>query len=178
MSPPSVGSVTLPQESHYQSIAAPRARSSARRASTSGTSRTLTAAGGWVPYAVALVPLTMALHLLGLVRIPVPRLGAIRPGGGAMASFVTGLLLSLVLAPCGTPVLASVLSFAAYKRSVVFGGLLLFVYGIGAGLPVLAVGTAISGLARRLDGGGWRRWVDGATGLVLLGLGFYLLWVA
>lgn len=43
---------------------------------------------------------------------------------------------------------------------------------------MLVLGTAASGLARRLDRLGWRAWVDRLSGGALLGLGFYLLWVA
>lgn len=138
----------------------------------------LTGLGGWITYAVALVPLLMGLHLLGWLRLPLPSSGVnvrVRGVGGA---FIAGLLLSLVLAPCGTPLLASVLSFAAYKKSIAYGAALLFVYGVGAGVPVLLVGTAASGLAQRLDARGWRPWVDRATGVGLLLVGFYLLWTA
>ena len=74
--------------------------------------------------------------------------------------------------------LASVLSFAAYKQSVAYGAALLFAYGIGVGLPMLVLGTAASGLARRLDRLGWNGWVDRLSGAALVALGFYLLWEA
>lgn len=99
---------------------------------------------------------------------------AFRPGlGGA---FGTGLLLSLIIGPCGTPVLASVLSFAAYKQSFLYGGLLLFLYGIGNGLPLVLVGTTAGGLLKRLDCSRFGNWIDPIVGGSLLLLGFYLLW--
>jgi cytochrome c biogenesis protein CcdA len=112
------------------------------------------------------------------MKIPLPPISGPARASGALGAFVSGLLLSLVLAPCGTPVLASVLSFAAYKQSAAYGGTLLFAYGVGVGLPILVLGAAATGLARRLDGLGWRTWVDRVAGGVLVGLGFYLLWVA
>lgn len=141
----------------------------------------MTSLGGWVRYVVALVPLAMGVHLLGLFRFPLPDLQARLPKGtasGTAAAFMTGLLFALVLAPCGTPILASVLSYAAYEGSVSYGGVLLFVFGLGVGIPILLIGTAASGLASRLDRAGWRSWVNQATGLVLLGVSFYLLWTA
>ena len=140
--------------------------------------RALTGLGGWVSYLIALVPLVMGLHLLGWMKVPLPTLTARSNGAGVVGSFVSGLLLSLIIAPCGTPVLASVLSFAAYKRSVAYGGTLLFAYGLGVGLPILVLGTAAGSLARRLDNLGWRTWVDRGAGVALLMLGFYLLWIA
>lgn len=140
--------------------------------------RTLTGLGGWASYVIALVPLVMGLHLLGWVKLPMPALTAWSKGTGVVGSFASGLLLSLVLAPCGTPVLASVLSFAAYKQSVAYGGTLLFAYGLGVGLPILVLGAAAGNLARRLDRLGWRAWVDRGAGAALVALGFYLLWTA
>ena len=140
--------------------------------------RALSGLGGWAPYLIAVVPIVMGLHLLGWVTIPLPSFSGTVRAGGILGAFATGLLLSLVIAPCGTPVLASVLSFAAYKQSLVYGAALLFAYGIGVGLPILLLGTAASELARRLDRLGWRVWVDRLSGAALVVMGFYLLWVA
>lgn len=136
----------------------------------------LSAVGGWLPYVVAFIPIVAGMHFLGLIEIPRPRLPALQARVGT--AFLGGLLLSLVIAPCGTPLLASLLSYAAYDGSILYGGLLLFVYGIGAGLPVLVLGLAAARLAARLDRGGVRVWVDRVTGALLLGMGLYLLWRA
>ena len=140
--------------------------------------RTMAGLGGWARVAIAIIPLVMGLQLLRWLRLPLPSISG-RPGVTALhGAFVTGLLLSLALAPCGTPVLASVLSYAAYHGSVPLGASLLFVYGIGVGIPMIAVGTAAGGLARRLATSRWQPWVDRGTGLLLLGVGFHLLWTA
>jgi cytochrome c biogenesis protein CcdA len=140
--------------------------------------RALTGLGGWVSYLIALVPLAMGLHLLGWMKVPLPNFTALPKGTGVIGAFVSGLLLALVIAPCGTPVLASVLSFAAYKQSVAYGGTLLFAYGLGVGFPVLVLGAAAGSIAARLDKLGWQAWVDRGAGVALLALGFYLLWAA
>jgi cytochrome c biogenesis protein CcdA len=75
-------------------------------------------------------------------------------------------------------VLAGVLSYAAYAGRVPYEALLLFLFGLGAGAPVLLAGTAAGGMATRLDRAGLRPWVDRVTGAALLGVGFYLLWTA
>ncbi len=138
--------------------------------------RTMAALGGWPAYLIALVPIVMGLHILGWPKLPLPKFSTPRNGLGG--SFIAGLLLSLVVAPCGTPVLASVLSFAAYRHSAVYGALLLFIYGLGAGIPIMLVGTAAGGIAQKLDEHGLRRWVDAIAGAGLICFGLYLLWTA
>lgn len=125
-------------------------------------------------YALAFIPIVAGLHLLGGLRIPLPSSARNRQAATALAAFGAGMLLSLVVGSCGTPVLASILSYAAYKGSLLFGGLLLFVYGIGNGLPLLLLGTGAGTVAARL-GGSAHAWIDRLTGAALIGFGFYLL---
>ncbi len=125
-------------------------------------------------YTVAFLPILMGVYRLGWIPLPIAAAKAFRLGlGGA---FGTGLLLALVIGPCGTPVLASVLSFAAYQQSLVYGGLLLFVYGIGNGLPLVLVGTSAGGALQRFEGTRFASWIDSIVGGLLILLGFYLLW--
>lgn len=125
-------------------------------------------------YALACLPILMGVYRLGWLPLPLATPKALRPGVGG--AFGTGLLLALIIGPCGTPVLASVLSFAAYQQSFLYGGLLLVLYGIGNGLPVVLVGTAAGGALQRFEGTRFARWVDASVGVMLVLLGFYLLW--
>ncbi len=135
----------------------------------------MTNLGGWVRYVVAVVPLVMGAHVLGILELPLPKGIASRKRQGLLGAYLTGLLLSLVIGPCGTPALAAILSYAAFKGSVVYGGLLLFAYGCGNGLPLLLVGMTAGGLVARLRDAAWLRWVERGSGVVFVGLGLYLL---
>lgn len=125
-------------------------------------------------YAIAFLPILMGVYRLGWISLPLATPKSLRPGMGG--AFGTGLLLALIIGPCGTPVLASVLSFAAYQQSFFYGGLLLFLYGIGNGLPVALVGTAAGGALQRFEGTRFASWIDPIVGVLLILLGFYLLW--
>lgn len=138
----------------------------------------VTTAGNWLQYLVAVIPLLMGLHILGWIRIPMPSLSFKGSRVQATGAFGVGFLLSLVIAPCGTPILAAVLSYAAIKGNTIYGAVLLFAYGLGAGIPLLVAAGASGRIAQWLDTRGYRVWVDRATGALLLGLGFYLLWIA
>ena len=139
----------------------------------------VTSGGGRViKYIVAIVPLVMGMRVLGWLRLPLPSFSIASSRLKVGSAFGCGFLLSLIIAPCGTPVLAAVLSYAAFKGNLYYGALLLFVYGMGAGIPILVAATISSRFAERLDLRGYRPWVDRATGVLLLALGFYLLWLA
>jgi cytochrome c biogenesis protein CcdA len=127
-----------------------------------------------VKYAIDVIPIFMGIYRLGWVKLPAFTPKPFQPSFGG--AFGTGLLLSLIIGPCGTPVLASVLSYAAFKQSFIHGGLLLFVYGLGTGLPLVLVGTAAGGLLKRFDCSRYGRLIDPIIGSSLLLLGFYLLW--
>lgn len=120
----------------------------------------------------------MGMQVLGWVHLPLTPFSTENSQLKVASAFGCGFLLSLVIAPCGTPVLASVLSYAAFKGNAYYGALLLFVYGLGAGIPLLAAASVSTRFAQRLDLRGYRLWVDRTTGALLLGLGLYLLWVA
>jgi len=135
--------------------------------------------GSWPVYLIAVVPIAFGLHLLGVIRIPLP-MGATpqRVPRGPVGAAVTGALLGLVITPCATPVLAGLLAYVAATGNPLWGGVLLFVYGVGLGFPILLLGTAAASLITRLSTGRARRWAEHTTGAVLIGVGLYLLWIA
>ncbi|RME73709.1 MAG: hypothetical protein D6776_06525 [Planctomycetota bacterium] len=135
--------------------------------------------GSWPVYAIAAVPLILGLHVLGVLRLPLPRT-ADTPwmARGSLGAFATGALLGLVITPCATPVLAGLLAYVATTRDPAWGGLLLFVYGLGLGVPVLLLGTAAASLVTRLSSASARKWADGIAGASLIGVGLYLVWIA
>ncbi len=78
-----------------------------------------------------------------------------RRGGGVseeghplLSAFVLGLSLGVVWIPCVGPILGAVLMFATIQGNLVGGSLLLAVYSLGLGLPMLGVaygGKYVSG---------------------------------
>ena len=129
-------------------------------------------------YAIAAIPLMIGLHLLGWFRLPLHAVPAKVLQPGLASAFATGFLLSLAISPCGTPVLAAVLSYVALKGSIAFGALLLFIYGVGAAAPVIVLGTVSGSFAHRLTAVGHQHWVDRVSGIILILMSLYLLWIA
>jgi cytochrome c-type biogenesis protein len=81
--------------------------------------------------------------------------GNTRPHPGNIGGFVLGTTLGLVWTPCAGPVLGSILTIVATSKETAWASVLLFVYAMGAAIPMLAVaygGQAVSirvrGIAR------------------------------
>lgn len=141
------------------------------------TGRALAPLGGIGGYVLAAVPLLAGLHVLRAIRLPIPAFEVRVPAAlGAMGAFGAGAALSLLVSPCSSPVLASALATAGHTGSGVEGAALLFLYGLGQGVPILAVGFASATVLDRLAGA--RAALDRLSGVLLLGLGLYLLWMA
>ena len=72
---------------------------------------------------------------------------------GLAGGFVLGTTLGLVWTPCAGPVLGSILTVVATSNDTAWASLLLVVYAIGAGLPMLAIaygGQAVTTRVRRV----------------------------
>lgn len=60
-------------------------------------------------------------------------------GSGNGGGFVLGMSLGAVWTPCAGPVLASILALVARAQDLQWSALLLTVYALGAGVPMLAI---------------------------------------
>ena len=135
--------------------------------------------GSWPAYLIAAVPLIFGLHLLGAIRVPLPRETRLaRQTRGAAGALVAGALIGLVITPCSTPMLAGLLAYVARTGNPVWGGILLFIYGIGVGVPILLLGTAAASFMARLAATRARVWAERLSGLMLIGVGLYMLGIA
>jgi len=93
---------------------------------------------------VASVCLIMGLHLIGLIKVPIPQLEVDPKIKGGIGAFVLGLLFGIVSAPCAAPILLVLLAYVAGSgSSVAYGGLLLLTYALGHCVLVLVAGTSV-----------------------------------
>ncbi len=88
-------------------------------------------------------------------------------------SFVFGLTFAVGWSSCVGPILGAVLTLAATTNSVLRGVMLLFIYALGLGLPLLVVSTLFGRASRQslfwrlLRGKGWEvNWPTIVVGLV------------
>ncbi len=139
--------------------------------------------GSWANYVAAAVCVVIALQLLEVIALPIERLNALLPvrrpeRRGFAGAFLFGMLFGLVASPCATPILAAIATLAAASGNAARGAALLFVYGLGKGIPLLLIGVASGSLAfmRRFSKASVALSKIGGVGLLVAAA--YLVWIA
>ena len=93
-----------------------------------------------------IVIVAFGLHYMGLIRIPFlnyeARVHVEHRPAGLVGAYVIGLAFAFGWTPCVGPVLATILTVAASRESLVFGASLLAVYALGLGVPFLVAAFA------------------------------------
>jgi len=131
---------------------------------------------------VALVCLLIGLNLLRAIPLNFDFLTRLQPKRVSRTGIIGALLLGLVVglagSQCATPILAAILTLVMLKGQTAYGATLLFVYGLGRGVPIILAGT-FAGVVKALPAmEKWTRWMENAAGVVLIGVGIYFIWIA
>ncbi len=121
----------------------------------------------------------LGLHTLGLIRMPLLYREKRLSFGGTDGTYLGALLLGAAFAagwtPCIGPFLAGLLALASQEQTVGRGMLLLFVYGLGLGIPFVVAGLALGTSLRLLRGVKARMQVlELVSGFVLVGMGLLI----
>ena len=139
--------------------------------------------GSWANYLAAAICVVIALQLLEVIALPIDRLNALLPvrrpeRRGLAGAFLFGMLFGLVASPCATPILAAIATLAAASGNAARGAALLFVYGLGKGVPLVLIGVASGSLAfmRRFSKASVALSKIGGVGLLVAAA--YLVWIA
>jgi cytochrome c-type biogenesis protein len=133
-------------------------------------------------YVVAVVLILMGLQWMQVIALPLPDLAMagrerIRRRG-PLGALLFGLASGLVASGCATPALAAILTVVMARGAVAYGATLLLVYGLGRGVPVVALGT-FAGLVKMVPRVvAWSARLERASGALMVGVGLYVLWIA
>ncbi len=145
-------------------------------AAVSGKVFGLQAQNPWVLFAVGNFNLFFGLAMLGFFEFRLPGSWGRATGGppkNLLAVFLMGAGSGSIAAPCTVPVLGALLTFVATEKNVVFGFSLLFVFALGLGVLLVAVGT-FTGLAASLPkSGNWLLRIKQFFGLLMILLAEY-----
>jgi cytochrome c-type biogenesis protein len=141
--------------------------------------------GKYGNYIVAVIFFIVGFYLLEIITLPFlsgPSQPAIKKKG-ALASFILGLVFGIALGPCTFAYMAPMLAitFSIASTQLIYGILLLLVYGIGHCSVIVAAGTFTEIIEHYLH------WSEKSKGikivkkicgiLVVIG-GIYLIWTA
>ena len=134
----------------------------------------------WLYFAMANVLLLAALSMLDVLPIRLPawlltRATSAGQNGGLGGAFVMGAMSGLVAAPCGAPVMASVLTWVATTRSAVLGFLYLFVFSLGMCSLLVVVGLTSGASSQLPRSGAWMLWVKRVFAVLMIGVAEYYL---
>jgi len=136
----------------------------------------------WFYYIVAGICILIGLQLLGVIHLPMPDFLAEQrqqvAWRGAPGALALGLVSGLVASQCATPVLAAILTYVMAEGAVAYGALLLFVYALGRGVPIVAAGAFTGALKGFLAFGRWTNALEKVSGVIIIGVALYLIWLA
>ena len=148
-------------------------------ASLTGTLFGIWASSPWTYIVVGNVILVLALSMLDVFQLPTPQFLANwnpeRKGNGYTSALLVGAASGLVVGPCTAPALGAALAYVGTQGNVVFGTSVLFVFALGMGVLMIALGTFSGALAALPRSGQWMVRVKKGFGVVMIIIAEYLL---
>ena len=135
----------------------------------------------WVLTVFAGMFVALAFSLFGYFEIGLPtswqskitKVSDDAQGKGILGTAIMGLLSALIVGPCVAPPLGGAVLFISHTGDAFLGGAALFVMSIGMGMPLLLVGIGAGKFMPKP--GGWMTVVSQTFGVMMLGLGIFML---
>jgi len=141
----------------------------------------LNRASDWISRAGGVLVIVLALHVMGVIRIPFlyyDTRNQARPRSelGYLGSFLMGISFSAGWSPCLGPILAAMLTLGLSAADAGRAALLLTFYALGLGIPFLLTALLLdraSGLLRKIQK--HMKVIEIVSGILLLIIGVLLL---
>lgn len=134
----------------------------------------------WALLLMANLLLAFALMMLDVLPVPVPqtllaRAATLGDGQRFVGAFLMGIASGVVAAPCGAPVMATLLTWVAATHSAWRGFSYLFVFSLGMCALLVVVGVSSGSVSRLPRAGAWMLTVKKVFALLMLAMGEYYL---
>jgi len=127
--------------------------------------------------AVALILFVLALNLFGVFEFSVPSIAGLPVSrSGYQASFISGIITTIVASPCTAPFMGTALTVAISQPNIVGFGIFTFL-GLGLALPFVLLSAFPFLLSLIPRPGIWMVNLKKILGLILLFCVIWLLWV-
>lgn len=125
---------------------------------------------------LVLIFIALALSMFGLYDIKIPQslanMGA-KNRQGYLGTFVMGLTVGFIAAPCIGPLVLSLLVYVGQMGNPLLGFVMFFVLSMGLGLPYVFLAIFSSSITKLPRSGEWMESVKIIFGLMMLGLALY-----
>lgn len=126
---------------------------------------------------VAIILFVLALNLFGVFEFSMPAIGGIQPPlAGYQASFISGVITTIVASPCTAPFMGTALAAAISQPNIVGFGIFTCL-GLGLALPFIVLSAFPSLLSFVPKPGAWMVRLKQVLGIILLACVLWLLWV-
>ena len=126
---------------------------------------------------LAALLVVFGLVLLRKIRITVPILRpSLRPAHSFTSAFALGLPFGFAACPACTPMILPILGAAAATGEAWLGAVLLFVFGLARGAPLVFAGTATGSVERLQRFATWVPRIEWASGWLLLLASIYFFY--
>jgi len=127
---------------------------------------------------IAIILVTLALSMFNLYEFRLPSFLTNLAGGrksGFVGTFLMGLTVGFVAAPCIGPFVIGLLTYVGEKGNVFLGFWMFFTLALGLGLPFLFLAIFSGSIDRLPRSGAWMVWVRSIFGFILLSMAIYFL---
>jgi thioredoxin:protein disulfide reductase len=127
---------------------------------------------------IALVMVLLALSMFDVYEFRMPAFLNRLAGGsqkGFGGTFLMGLTVGIVAAPCIGPFVLGLLTYVGNKGSALLGFVLFFVLALGMGVPFIVLGVFSGSIKKLPRSGAWMVWVRKVFGFILLAMAVYFL---
>ena len=127
---------------------------------------------------IALVMVLLALSMFDVYEFRMPAFLNRLAGGsqkGFAGTFLMGLTVGIVAAPCIGPFVLGLLTYVGNKGNAFLGFVLFFVLALGMGVPFIVLGVFSGSIKRLPRSGAWMVWVRKIFGFILLAMAVYFL---
>ena len=134
----------------------------------------------WFQIGAGIMILVFGLSMFDffILHVPLLRKHHIKSDGGYISTLVFGISSGLIISPCTTPVLGTILLHLSAKRDIMYGALLLLVFAYGMGLVLILAGTFGSVIAQLPKSGKWMVYVKKMYAFILMAMGVYFICAA
>ncbi len=125
---------------------------------------------------LVLIFLALALSMFGAYEIKIPQSIANFSGKnrqGYFGTFLMGLTVGFIAAPCIGPLVLSLLVYVGQVGSPFLGFLMFFVLSLGLGVPYIFLAIFSSSITKLPRSGEWMEGVKIIFGLMMIGLAIY-----